>query len=137
MLNDHKIALASKAVSAIPDMDNMVLRFYDNLFAAAPQVRSMFSDDLHDQSKKLSQTLALAFSKLHDLDALVPVLKEMGKRHIGYGAVPEHYTAVAQTLIETMANELGAAFDLDTRAAIEEILDTVAGVMLEGAAEAA
>ena len=44
--------------------------FYGRLFEIAPEVRSMFPDDLSEQKKKLMAMLGTAVGNLHQLDRL-------------------------------------------------------------------
>jgi methyl-accepting chemotaxis protein len=111
--------------------------FYARLFAAEPSVRPLFPDDLREQKRKFLATLVLLRWSLRDLDALSPQLRGLGARHAGFGARPEHYPAVAQALIEAMASLGGEAFTDHHERAWRAVLSTVAGLMLEGADQAA
>lgn len=76
--------------------------FYARLFELAPDVRAMFPDDLAEQSRKLSATLALAISSLSGWDELAPILASLARRHIVYGVKAWHYAIVAQALLDTL-----------------------------------
>lgn len=54
--------------------------FYDRLFTVAPDVRSLFPDDLTEQKKKLIAMLATAVSNLHQLDQITLAVQDLGKR---------------------------------------------------------
>ena len=45
--------------------------------------------------------LVLLRKSLRNLDPIVPKLRELGARHVAYGAVPEHYHP-AKNLAESM-----------------------------------
>lgn len=47
-------------------------------------------------------TVGTAVSMLRRLDELVPILKELGTAHKGYGVVPAHYPVVGQALLDTL-----------------------------------
>jgi len=119
-----------------PRGDELVETFYARLFAAAPAVRPLFGTDLRRQRAMLLQALALVRRSLRDLDALVPVLHALGARHVAYGARPEHYPVVADTLIATMAELAADAWSQRYALAWERALGVIAGAMLAGAAEA-
>jgi hemoglobin-like flavoprotein len=70
-------------------------------------------------------------------DALVPTLRELGARHAGYGARPEHYAVVGDTLIAAMAEVAGDAWRDEYARAWGDALGVVADVMLSGARAAA
>eukprot|EP00339_Tiarina_fusa_P025175 CAMPEP_0117040092 /NCGR_PEP_ID=MMETSP0472-20121206/28086_1 /TAXON_ID=693140 ORGANISM="Tiarina fusus, Strain LIS" /NCGR_SAMPLE_ID=MMETSP0472 /ASSEMBLY_ACC=CAM_ASM_000603 /LENGTH=167 /DNA_ID=CAMNT_0004750743 /DNA_START=120 /DNA_END=623 /DNA_ORIENTATION=+ len=76
--------------------------FYDRLFSEYPSVRPMFKDDMTAQYKKLYAAVSLAVKCLDDLEALVPVLQELGVRHATYGVVREHYDAVVDCFLWTL-----------------------------------
>ena len=78
-----------------PRGDELVDTFYTRLFAAAPAVKPLFAGtDLPEQKKMLLATLVLLRKSLRDLGAIVPKLRELGRRHVAYGARPEHYPVV-------------------------------------------
>jgi hemoglobin-like flavoprotein len=120
-----------------PRGEELVSLFYARLFAAAPAVRPLFAGtDLRRQRSMLLAALVLLRKSLRDLDAIVPTLRELGRRHVGYGARPEHYPVVAAVLIASMAEIAGLAWQPHHERAWAAALKVVAGAMLEGAAAA-
>ena len=111
--------------------------FYTNLFAAAPAVRPLFPDEMFGQSEKLWASIVVVVQSLHDLDALRPVLRDLGARHVRYGAMPEHYGLVTETLIETLASLMGPRWTNAHTLAWRKVLQTVTEMMLEGAQDVA
>ena len=53
----------------------------------------------------------------------------MGARHVGYGAVPQHYATVGEALLWALARGLGVAFDSDTRSAWVKVYELLATTM--------
>lgn len=90
--------------------------FYEKLFDAAPGVRAMFPADLELQSRKLTLALDAIVANLENPEANSHMLAEMGRRHAGYGAKPEHYHLVVETMIASMREVLAEAAD-------EKVLD--------------
>ena len=87
-----------------PRGDELIDVFYARLFAAAPAVKPLFAGtDLKKQKTMLLGTLVLFRKSLRDLDAIVPKLRELGARHVAYGAQPEHYPVVGEVLFASMA----------------------------------
>jgi hemoglobin-like flavoprotein len=120
-----------------PRGDALVDTFYARLFAAAPAVRPLFAGtDLPRQKQMLLATLVLLRKSLHELDRIVPKLRELGARHVAYGAEPAHYPVVGAVLIASMAEVAGDAWRPEYARAWEAAFGVVAGAMLEGAAEA-
>ena len=110
--------------------------FYDRLFTIAPELRSLFSDDLTEQKKKLISMLATAVGNLHQLDHIVTAVRELGQRHVGYGVAAVDYQPVGAALIWTLEQGLGTDFTPPVKAAWIEAYTTLAGVMTEAAAQA-
>jgi methyl-accepting chemotaxis protein len=117
-----------------PRGDELVDSFYARLFAAAPAVKPLFAGtDLAHQKTMLLATLVLLRKSLRDLGAVVPKLQELGRRHVGYGAKPEHYPVVGEVLIASMAEVAGPQWRPEYGRAWADALAVVAGVMVEGA----
>jgi methyl-accepting chemotaxis protein len=95
-----------------PRGDELMDDFYARLFAAAPAVRPLFPQDMKRQKTMLLAALVLLRKSLRDLESIAPKLRELGARHVAYGARPEYEQA------------WGAAFEI------------VAGAMIEGAEQA-
>ena len=120
-----------------PRGDELMDIFYARLFAAAPAVKPLFAgSDLRRQKAMLLGTLVLLRKSLRDLDAIVPKLRALGARHVGYGAEPGHYPVVGQVLIASMAEVAGVAWRAEYEQAWAAAFDVVAGAMLEGASSA-
>ncbi len=111
--------------------------FYKRLFEIAPQVRPLFPDDMKEQKRKLMTMLGVAVNGLNRLDTILPAVQELGRRHIGYGAQPEHYSVVGEALFFTLGQGLGDDFDEETSAAWSEAYGLLSGAMIAAGQEAA
>ena len=89
-----------------------------------------------NQRTKLLATLVLLRKSLRDLKEIAPRLRSLGALHVAYGARPEHYPVVANVMLASMAELAGDAWTPQVAAAWSHALNFVAGVMLDGAAEA-
>ena len=119
-----------------PRGDELMDTFYARLFAAAPAVKPLFAGtDLRRQKGMLLGALVLLRKSLRDLGAIVPKLRELGARHVDYGARPEHYPVVGAVLIASMAEIAGDAWRPEYERAWAAAFDVVAGAMLDGASE--
>ena len=103
--------------------------FYDRLFEIAPETRTMFPKDLTDQKGKLMSMLGIAVTNLHKLDTILPAVKDLGKRHKGYGVTAEHYAPAGAALLWTLEQGLGADFTPEVKAAWSAAYTALAGVM--------
>ena len=109
--------------------------FYRRLFEAAPAVRPLFAaTDLQRQKTMLLGSLVLLRKSLRNLDPIVPKLRELGARHVAYGARPKHYAVVGEVLIASMAELADEAWRNEYATAWGRAFSLVAGAMLEGAA---
>jgi len=88
--------------------------FYGRLFEIAPQVRAMFPEDLSEKTKLMAE-LGTAVGGLSHLDALVPAVRTLGRRHAGYGVKARHYVSVGSALQWTLEKSLGTAFTPEVR----------------------
>lgn len=110
--------------------------FYERLFAIDPSLRALFSStDMPKQGAKLMQALAFVVHGLSQADTLLPTVRELGKRHVGYGVEEHHYPVVGQALVETLAAGLGAAFTHEVREAWQVAYGLLASVMIAAARE--
>lgn len=121
-----------------PRGDELMDAFYARLFAAAPAVKPLFATiDLRRQKAMLLAALVLVRKSVRDLDSIVPKLRQLGARHVAYGARPEHYPVVGQALIAAMAEIAGPAWTSEYEFAWRKAYGVLAGAMIQGAQEAA
>lgn len=72
---------------------------YSRLFEVAPHLRPLFPADLYELRRKLAHILQLAMDGLDEPDRLVPVLEDLGRRHVHYGVEPAHFLPLRQALL--------------------------------------
>lgn len=101
--------------------------FYSKLFSAAPQLRGMFRGDLPSQAAKLTAALDAVVCNLEKPRENAAMLADLGRRHAGYGARPEHYDLVVDLLVQSMQEVLHTTSDdraiLEWRMALRLIAD--------------
>lgn len=110
--------------------------FYENLFAADPKLRPLFKGDMVRQGERLMHMIGAAVAGLDDVRALVPVLEDLARRHVGYGVREAHYATVGAALLKTLAEGLGEDFTPSVRDAWVQVYGLVSGVMIEAARSA-
>ena len=123
-----------------PRGDELMDVFYARLFEAAPAAQPLFAHvDLKKQKTMLLGALVLLRKSLRNLDSILPKLRDLGARHVAYGARPEHYPIVGAVLIASMAEVAGREWRPEYERAWAEAYEVVQAVMLDGAmlAEAA
>ena len=94
-------------MSKPPISEPAAVIFYDRLFEVAPSVKAMFPADMTEQRKKLMAMLAAVVSGLGNLESILPAASALAKRHVSYGAKPEHYPVVGGALLYTLEKGLG------------------------------
>jgi hemoglobin-like flavoprotein len=109
--------------------------FYARLFELDPQLKHLFKGDMKRQGMMLMSMIATAVRGLSNTEALLPMVKNLGRRHVGYGVKDSHYATVGQALIETLEKGLGKDFDAQTREAWLGAYSLLSSVMKSGAAE--
>ncbi len=110
--------------------------FYNHLFEIAPEVRSLFPDDLVTQKMKFMVMLATAVNNLDQIGKVIPAVEELGKRHASYGVIARHYEPMCAALLWTLEQSLGTEFTPEVKAAWTETYMILAGVMLGAGAPA-
>lgn len=118
----------------LPKAACLASTFYKLLLAKHPAVGPLFAHtDFNKQGPLLMETIAWAVAHLDQPDVLGPRLAELGRRHVGYGARPEHYDLVGECLLGALEHELGSAFTDALRQAWAEVYLLVAAGMQEAA----
>ena len=105
--------------------------FYGRLFEIAPDVRRLFPEDMAGQKKKLMLMLGAAVGSLDRLDALIPVVRGLGERQMGYGVTAAHFASVGAALLWTLEQGLGPAFTPEVKAAWTTVYGVLSHTMID------
>jgi hemoglobin-like flavoprotein len=108
-------------------------RFYAELFAAAPRLRSLFPADLTSLQGHFEAALALVIRNLEEMRALEQPLRDLGAQHVRWGAKPEDYVLVREALIRAIRRS-STAWDDMIEADWRRAITGIAVPMLQGAA---
>ena len=138
MVSATQIELVQSTWNTVRLIENEVARlFYDRLFELDPQLRQLFkAGDLREQGLKLTTMITTAVNGLKRLDAIVPAVQALGRRHANYGVANSHYDTVASALMWTLEQGLGDSFTPEVRDAWIGVYDLLANTMKEAAAVA-
>ncbi|MDX1811990.1 MAG: globin domain-containing protein, partial [Gammaproteobacteria bacterium] len=124
--------LESSFNALAPNGEAITRKFYEELFNKYPAVKPLFANtSIEEQHKKLWAALKLVAGALRKPDQLMKALKDLGKRHGQFGAQPEHYQAVAETLLGVMQEFAGDLWTNEVQQAWQQALETIATVMIE------
>ena len=114
--------------------DDLTEEFYRGVFARAPQLRDLFAGvSMSLQKLKFLSTLVILRMSLRDIEAVMPALEALGARHVGYGALPEHYPIIWAALLDAMEAVGGQRWTPAYSAAWAELYALVEEAMLRGA----
>src|SRR5215468_10428081 len=103
MSPEQKALVRSTWSKVLPIADAAVTMFYDRLFEIDSSTRSLFkATDMSEQRRKLVQALAAVVNGLDNLAPLIPVLEELGRKHVRYGVTEAHYDSVGAALLWTL-----------------------------------
>ncbi len=108
--------------------------FYAKLFELDPTLKALFpngEEAMKVQGNKLMTMLAAAVAGLSNLEALVPVLQNLGKRHVDYKVEPSHYNTVGAALLDTLKVGLGDDFTPEVKEAWAAVYGTMSSVMID------
>jgi len=133
-VNPLQINLVQESFAKVaPISEQAAVLFYDRLFEVAPAVKVMFPADLKEQRKKLMTTLAVVVNGLSNLESVLPAASALAKRHVNYGAKPEHYPVVGGVLLWTLEKGLGEAWTPEIADAWTAAYGTLSGYMISEA----
>ena len=109
--------------------------FYSRLFMLDPSLRKMFTGDMAKQGQMLMSVIGTSVNGLRNLEALSPVVRHLGSRHVGYGVKDEHYATVGSALLWTLQIGLKEKFTPEVREAWAAAYTLLSDVMKLGAME--
>ena len=79
---------------------------------------------------KVVGTVDKAVGMLKKLDKLIPVLVNLGKKHVGYGVEPAHYDVVGEALLATLSDALGDGYTTEVHEAWAAVYDIIKTTMI-------
>jgi hemoglobin-like flavoprotein/uncharacterized protein YjiS (DUF1127 family) len=121
----------------VPIADAAAEMFYQRLFEIDPTTRQLFrAAGMAEQRRKLVKALALAVEGLDNLDALLPAIRDLGRRHGRYGVNDAYYESVGEALLWTLQQGLGAAWTPRVSSAWSDIYALLSDTMRQAAREA-
>jgi hemoglobin-like flavoprotein len=84
---EQKQLVRSTWALVAPIQEEAARLFYGRLFEIDPSTRALFaSTDMAEQGRKLMQTIAVAVAGLERLNAILPAVEALGRRHVATGS---------------------------------------------------
>lgn len=129
-MTNEEIQLVQRSWNRVlPIKDDAAALFYRRLFELDPGLRPLFTGSMEQQGARLMQMITAAVNGLDRLEALRPVVRQLGERHGTYGVRDEHYDTVASALLWTLEQGLGEEFTPAVQAAWIEVYGVLASIM--------
>ncbi|MGN9866243.1 NO-inducible flavohemoprotein [Bacillus swezeyi] len=108
--------------------------FYKRMFSAHPELKNIFNmsrQQTGGQPKALAYTVLQAAENIDRLEALLPVVTQIGHKHKSLHVKPEHYPIVGHHLLEAIEIVLGDAATEEILQAWAEAYEEIARVFIE------
>jgi len=135
MTPDQKTLVKDTWSKVVPIADTAASLFYGKLFEIDPSTQPLFkAANMPEQRKKLMQAIGTVVAGLDNLAPLIPVLENLGRKHVAYGVADKQYDTVGAALLWTLEQGLGDAWTPPVKDAWIAAYTAVAGVM-RGAAQ--
>lgn len=133
-MTPQQIALVKDSFAKVlPIKEVAAAAFYDRLFTVDPALRPLFKGDMQAQGAKLMMAIGTVVASLDRLEAILPTVQQMARRHVGYGVQDSHYATVGGALLDTLASAFGNDFTPELRDAWATAYGTLSGAMIEAA----
>lgn len=119
-------------------------KFYNRLFAMAPETRKLFPVDMSQQhlafmnvvaqlvNLHLRSLISLPVTQQDNAEAAMPTMRKLGKEHAKWGVIPAHFGLMRKALMDTLDEMLDDNFTSDLREAWYGAFDVMARVMQNG-----
>lgn len=129
---DVKLLLAS-FLDIEPQADAFATSFYQILFDKYPRIRPLFAEtDMQKQKDKLIESLQLVMGNVHNSEAFTSILKNLGIRHVKYGAVLTDYPLIGDALLQALEKHLGKNWNSETQQTWTLAYQLITDTMIEG-----
>lgn len=131
---DQNLLLATYAW-VLPQKDKFAAEFYGQLFTKSPEAHQLFIARQVDMVKQGNLLMATLFAVVtgikDDPQETIEKIKQLGKRHQSYGALPEFYNLIGEVLIDTFKVFLKDGWTPDKEKAWREAYALIQYAMLD------
>jgi hemoglobin-like flavoprotein len=130
-MTPEEVALVREQGRRVGRSPELADRFYTHLFAAHPEVRPMFPEDMAGQRRRLAAELDALLRAVGALESLAARAATLGRIHQAHGVSEPHYEAAAAALTAALAEVL-PEWDAAAAEAWSRAFDLMAEAMLDG-----
>jgi hemoglobin-like flavoprotein len=128
------LLLISTFTKVTPEADQLAETFYNILFEKYPNIKPLFAKvDMAKQRKKLIESLQLVIANVHSTEVIERILQNLGKKHVGYGAVLTDYPLIGDALLQALKYHLREDWTPEAERTWTAAYQMIAGLMVHGA----
>ncbi|WP_010281935.1 NO-inducible flavohemoprotein, partial [Bacillus timonensis] len=113
MLNQKTIEIVKSTVPVLEKYGkDITTHFYKRMFKNNPELLNIFNHANQRQGRQqtaLANAVYAAAAHIDNLEAIIPVVKQIGQKHRALGIQPEHYPIVGENLLGAIKEVLGDA----------------------------
>ncbi|MFF2450773.1 NO-inducible flavohemoprotein [Neobacillus sp. NPDC058068] len=139
MLNQKTIDIIKSTVPVLEQHgETITTRFYQLMFGNHPELLNIFNHANQKQGrqqKALAGTVYAAAMYIDNLEAILPVVKQIAHKHRSLGIKPEHYPIVGKHLLLAIKDVLGEAATDEIINAWAEAYNVIADAFISVEAE--
>ncbi|MED3624090.1 NO-inducible flavohemoprotein [Neobacillus thermocopriae] len=139
MLDPKTIEIIKSTVPVLEKHGEAITtRFYQLMFGNHPELLNVFNHANQKQGrqqKALASTVYAAAMYIDNLEAILPVVKQIGHKHRSLNIKPEHYPIVGKHLLLAIKDVLGDAATDEIMDAWEKAYQVIADVFIRVEAE--
>ncbi len=135
MLDSKTIEIIKSTVPALQEKGIDITKyFYKTMFENNPEVKPMFDMDKQksgEQPLALANAILAAAKNIDNLEAIMPAVQSIGKRHVEVGVLAEHYPIVGKNLLIAIKHILGDKATDEVMEAWEKTYGVLAEVFIK------
>jgi len=139
MLSNHTIEVIKSTVPVLEVHGTTITkRFYQRLFENNPELLNIFNHANQSQGRQqnaLANAVLAAAKYIDQLEAILPVVKQIAHKHRSLGIRPEHYPIVGENLLAAIKEVLGDAATDEIIGAWADAYGVIADVFISIEAE--
>lgn len=129
-LTSDRIALVRDSWTTLqPQSARFTDVLYEELFSAEPQLRILFGGPMDEQHIKLANAITFVVTHIDDPATLQAELRDLGRRHEGYGVKPYHFEAIEGAFDRSLERMLGGTYTPEMRGAWSALVHLVTAIM--------
>lgn len=133
-LDSKTIETIKATVPALQEHGTTITKvFYKTMFENYPELKNIFNQTNQrkgDQPKALANAVLAAAMHIDNLEAILPVVKQIGQKHRSLNIKPEHYPIVGENLLIAIKKVLGDAATDEIMNAWERAYGVIADVFI-------